>query len=852
MLGGTGNQRERCGGIGLGRRGVAQPGAVARGLLAALLLAGCGEAERGTAPASSVEGSGGSDGAAGAFSEGAGGSGGSGGAGGNGGSGGAGGSATTGGATGTSEPAGGAGGDGAELGPCTPESESPLDDCQYPESLGGSGEADRCGVTPAAWYPLGNSELTAWPERALWEAEGGARPSWRFFDDAGPPIAFDSEDRPVIAWFDDDSIELRRWNGDAWQTFAPGAPAPAETHTLRMVLDQTGEPVVAAGGASMLISRWSAGGWESLGEWPGGFPRTFAMTLDSEDRPIVVYNRGGLLFAERWDGAAFAKLTGDAAEGSLTERATGEPALALRQNGDLVVAWTEAPGSEFIENAPRATYLLQWHDERWEALGDSPAISAEVAAVDVDGAPAIAVDANDQVIVAWDHQDGAIRIWDGNVWWPEETGLDRPQLLKDPHGSVFLAGNEQLELWQWQSDEWEPLTIPLFQRWGWEPGLAFGNDGSLAVARSGYFWAEIQVLMDQDGEWRSLGGSPAAPEVGLGRAPWVSGGVDLVTADDSLFVDGDCWVDRWDGANWQPLDLGAWVGAQGDCNGSTLTESPTGQLVLALWVEAREHPDYEPEMGDTPTNWLHLLGWTGEAWQELAAPLAHDGLVDDPQIAFDATGTPFIAWSDHLDEAGGYDVFVVTWDGTDWVTLHEEPVGEGEPQLLALPDEGLILSWRADREVQGSALYQAGEWQYLGTLPFPDGAQVQLVLDDNGTPFLTWPTADTLALHELAAGGWRAVLADEARLATLPEHIRTHALSENGEVYVRHFDDCRWHGLSASDRDGGVSNSEHASQGPSVVLHDGATCVAWLESSEKSENPENSDEDFLVLARCHD
>lgn len=67
--------------------------------------------------------------------------------------------------------------------------------------------------------------------------------------------------------------------------------------------------------------------------------------------------------------------------------------------------------------------------------------------------------------------------------------------------------------------------------------------------------------------------------------------------------------------------------------------------------------------------------------------------------------------------------------------------------------------------------------------------------------------------------------------------------TQDGEVYLRRFDDCGWRGVSASDRDGGISNSLEAAAYPSFASHAGTTCVSW---------EERVDQYPRQFVRCHD
>jgi hypothetical protein len=90
---------------------------------------------------------------------------------------------------------------------------------------------------------------------------------------------------------------------------------------------------------------------------------------------------------------------------------------------------------------------------------------------------------------------------------------------------------------------------------------------------------------------------------------------------------------------------------------------------------------------------------------------------------------------------------------------------------------------------------------------------------------------------------WEHLPATENLLARLPERIRWDVRIDEGEVRLSRFQDCRWTGVSASDRGGGVSNSASPSFAPSLALGPEGVCVAWNEWVEAG---------WRVFLRCHD
>lgn len=762
----------------------------------------------------------------------------------------------------------GAGGANEE---CVPASS---DTCEYPESLGGASVPTECGVTPGAWYPLGDSDLTTWPERVVWgSASGGGLRSTLGLVDV-PQMAFDPEGRIVVAWrdpYEGADLQFRRWTGSGWDVLAADAPAPGNTRDFEMVLDPEGHPVVVAYGEEMRVLRWDGADWIVLDEWPVADARSAAITLDVDGRPVVVYVTGAddeqpRILVERWNDSGFDTLPGSGTEGSLSDRVHGEkrPAIAVRTDGKIVVAWVEQPPRDQLAE-PHAVYVRQFDGVSWEPLGGSAngsGVGPEVVEGGSASPPSLAVSGADEVLVAWD--DGVttfLRVWDGDRWsragFEQAEGdtvrIDWPALSVGPQGSVYLSGvqletfaDRALGLWQWDAGQWTALEAPgtaSAAAWG-EPTrlLSVGDEENLA-----YAWLDtasslddIYLMANTGGEWRELGERTARGD-GL---DFSRGGLRSV-AGALHYQEWGCGIARFDGQAWQDLDFSDWTDPE-HCDRARLSESPAGHPVVALWNN--DDPIVDDDEVYQQARTLHLLGWTDAGWEELTEPYRTEFNANgDTAVAFDSTGLPVVAWVNYVQE--NYDVNVVRWDGTDW---ERESAGGSTSvdgvQLLALPDDRMLLLWG---QGTASAVYAGGEWTELPRLDLelefsnalsPDPL-AKLVQDALGTPFVARPTLDGLALFKLVGDAWEPMPADEAQLSTLPERIRLDAYADNEEIYVRRFEDCAWRGLSASDRGGGVSNSSARSEWPSVTEHGGATCVSWTERGER---------EHTQLIRCHD
>ena len=757
-----------------------------------------------------------------------------------------------------------------------------MDTCEYPESLGGAGDPDHCGVTPGAWYPLGDSDLTTWPERAWW----GSASAGGIASGIGPiSIAVESAGSVLATWRDFpkhnvvDNYEynyvIGRWGVSGWEAMPSDAINGYEddetiylssSPEIDLALDRSGNPVVVAASNDVSkIWRWRDEDWVLEGSYHSN-QRATQIAVDSEDRVVVVHNEvdadNSSLYVRRWSGS-------DEESWHVADNTDvfETPGLTIRENGNIILAWIDV-GIELC-----AMHVEEFDGEDWKPLGDPdslPWLQSESDTCYFASSPGVVVDDTDQVLVAWNTASEAlVAVFDGSDWSPAAPGLWSPQLVQGPEGSVYLSGRLEFGIesgaavWRWDEGDWVSLAAPdthsPFE-------LAVGPDESLAAGWIGdtFDAQSVNLMVNTNGEWRELGEVTAEGD-GLGPGP----AGKLVSLEDGLFLYSCGRVSRWDGASWQVLDLSDWTDLE-HCADATLTETSTGQPLLALWIaddsEPLEHPNCDVD-ADCPYFYhdLYLLGWTGAGWEALTEPYrkALAPQQDSLSIAFDPTGAPFVATTGNRydPEGSGNDTYteVSTWDEAEWQSVGDD-WGTHPVQLLALPDGRMLATWYWTGHGR-SAIYAGGEWQ---AIKWNEGDQcgtksIRFGLDRLGRPHAARitecaddpPAAGRLALYRLTETRWQPVGFDEssARLAMLPEEMRLDAYSENGEIYVRRFEGgawlglAEWSGLSASDRGGGVSNSEAWSVDPSVAMHDGTTCVAWMEPVEQ---------DMVQLVRCHD
>lgn len=705
------------------------------------------------------------------------------------------------------------------------------DTCEYPESRGGGGDPAACGVTPGAWYALDGSAPTIWPEREMSRSPGGSVPTVTAKVGAHQ-VAFDTDSRPFVLWQEQifgARRRLRHWNGSQWIDHgAHDLDDPRDIFDL--VIDSAGRPVVVERGFDrVLVSRYEGSEWVALAEWFVPYPTEHLVDIavGANDRPVVLYKDEDLRL-KRWTGTTWEGLAGSDLPGGIenTQDGVQSIALALRPNGDPVIAWLDSG----------AVMLQQWNGSSWEELDGSA--TGDGVGTSAGAGVALGVDAEDRVVVSW---SGHSRVWDGDSWSAiEDVGGDRPRLAGNAAGELYLLTDTETarerQLYHWEADAWEPL-----------PGLTaeYKEAIDLAVAPDGHLGAAFghhQVLYrDYAADaWTELGRSTISDADWIVREGEFHAGPALVAET--------CAVTLWNGTSWDVIPPP--TQAQ-DC---AYGRNSAGVIHLAFWTHDSDEFDTSAQI-----LYLRVARLTAEGWEFLGDL---DQLIDsdyqraETKLEFDAEGRPVLAWLTG-DDAGI--LRLARWDGSEWMNWGDNTVVPSATeeakglQLAMSNDDRPVLSviyLTATHETRQVIEWTGGSWETSDAVSRSRTGRLlhpyRLVVDDTGVPVLAAPTDAGPRLVRQSPSGWELVAPTEDVLQHLPRAVRVDAWSEagDGEVRLRYFADCAWQGLSASDRGNGVSNTQMHSGITSVSATESEICVSWTEATEEFM-------DKKVLVRCH-
>ena len=106
------------------------------------------------------------------------------------------------------------------------------------------------------WFPVGTAQAVT------------PAPSAAYVGD--PVIDSDASGRLVLAWVEDEALQVRRWTGTTWQALSDGLPADRVYERPSLAIAPDGEPVIAwqrgtPPSADIFVARWNGSTWATLG-----------------------------------------------------------------------------------------------------------------------------------------------------------------------------------------------------------------------------------------------------------------------------------------------------------------------------------------------------------------------------------------------------------------------------------------------------------------------------------------------------------------------------------------------------------------------------------------------------------
>ncbi len=331
----------------------------------------------------------------------------------------------------------------------------------------------------------------------------------------------------------------------------------------------------------------------------------------------------------------------------------------------------------------------------WEELGGS-ASGGGIASGPSDLAPALAVDSSGAPIVGWATADGLrFRRWNGATW-DESVGplyaafaTARPALARGPSGR--LAAACVMNAWSPDGDVWLALndgsgwstqlnaSTPDLLDTSFAPAVAVSPTNDVLVAwvaaAAGPIVPPVPLRQVRARLWTATGWTDLGTVNAAGDAvsPTVAfdGAVPAVAYTDNADGAYRVRVRRWIGGSW--IDDPAIAASTGDAHSPTLAFDDSGAAIVA-WTQV------SPSLSEGSSILVRRLGAAG--WSSLGGPVAADSAIP-AHLALDSAGRPVVAW------AGGGEIYVRAWNGSDWGAIDNvsATAGDSASPRIAWPDK---------------------------------------------------------------------------------------------------------------------------------------------------------------------
>jgi hypothetical protein len=298
-----------------------------------------------------------------------------------------------------------------------------------------------------------------------WSLLGSALDRTLASDAENPSLVMRTDNRPTVAWQENNNVYVRRWSGSSWVNISSN---PLDTVladdalTPSLALDSTNLPVVAyAENGNILVKK--ANGVVSSSMWNSPFGTTPlditaskeayrpSLALKNDNHPIVAwYEDAGAsfnIYAKEWSGTAWVAL------GTTLDKTASRDAkdivLAIRSDNRPVVAWEEAGN----------IYVKRWTGSSWTSVGGTLDKLASNEAL----RPSIDLRTDTNPVVAWQEWNGSsydvfVKRWTGSSWLLIATALDKT-LARDAERPSLVLESDNNPLISWDEFDGTSETI---------------------------------------------------------------------------------------------------------------------------------------------------------------------------------------------------------------------------------------------------------------------------------------------------------------------------------------------------------------------------------------------------------
>jgi hypothetical protein len=543
-------------------------------------------------------------------------------------------------------------------------------------------------------------------------------------DTRNPSLALDSLDRPVIAWQDFNGsnydIYVYGFNGSTWVQYGTGPldiNAGFAAYDPSLALDSDNNPVITwyeeLGGNSLnvYVKRWNGSAWVQYGAGgplditPFNTAYVPSLALDNGGNPTVAWSEFGTsslnIYVKQWTGSAWTLVGTNPL--SNTANHASNPSLSLA-NGNLVVGWQE--GASLTPGISDSLYAKRYVTNAWQQLGNALDSSVGQSAVNA----STARKTTNTPIVAWDEVDSGngsrnvyAKEWTGTAWNPLGGAIDRT-LSNDAENPSLAMRSDNLPTvaWQeannvyvkrWNGTIWTSIATQVDTTLADDaltPSLALDttNIPVVAYAENGNIRVKKASGTSGVSTWNSPFGTTALDITATNETyrpslALKSDNNPVVAWYEDAGTSFNIYAKEWNGAAWVAL-------------GTTIDKTSSRDakdIVLALRTDNRPVVAWE-EAGN-----IYVKRWTGTSWVSLGTTLDKTASNEAlrPSLDLRTDNNPVVTWQEW--NGTSYDVFVKRWTGSSWSQITVNAVDKTlsrnaeRPSLVLKSDNNPIISW---------------------------------------------------------------------------------------------------------------------------------------------------------------
>jgi Bacterial Ig domain len=328
------------------------------------------------------------------------------------------------------------------------------------------------------------------------------------------------------------------------------------------------------------------------------------------------------------------------------------PSLALKSNGNPVVAWEEVYSFSDTD-----VVVDQYDGSAWTPAGDWLDTTGSFIATN----PSIAVGADDNPFVAYSENDGTnpsqiyVKKWDGSSWQPLGGSLNVGSGEAYTPSLVVLNGDTPIVAWS----EFDGSDSKIYVKWWSTSDLVW------------YYYGTANSI--------NTAGSAFNPSLALG-----SNGIPfLAWSESNIITTNNIYVKYWDGAQWSIYGSG---GLSADISIDPGSARPSLQLTNT------NTPVVTWQGFETSSNiYVKHCDSSDGVWTPYGGTSMVEGSEDsdNPALAVDNSDSPVVVFRKEGK------IYARRWNGSSWVLLANElnATGDGYNPAIVIDGDIPVIAW---------------------------------------------------------------------------------------------------------------------------------------------------------------